>query len=405
MESSYIEYTPNMGDFSAEYSSARQVEAAVGAAPPPEIWTWKHAEIVGSENALLRQWLIEQQQGALWTTDTELRVTSWLGPGLAARSLHLAQVVGRDLFVVFGAEEAALSLVAAHRAALRGAPATITLEWAGRFYQIRVELIRSGNVTITGTIGLAQDVTARVRAEEALRQAREELDHQVEARTAELRRLYEQAQEAAVLQERQRLARDLHDAVTQILFSASLIAEVLPRIWARDQDKAHRHLEDLRLLTRGALAEMRTLLMELRPVALTEARLGELLQQIADSLMGKLGIPVTLTVRDAGGRQATPVPPDVQTTLYRVAQEALNNVAKHAAASQVAIQLELQRQQVDLAIRDDGKGFDAHDVTADHLGLGIMRERVAAIGGTLTIESRPGAGTLIHVWWRGQEGQ
>jgi signal transduction histidine kinase len=254
------------------------------------------------------------------------------------------------------------------------------------------------------TIPLAsptQGISRYLELEQELRRVREELDHRVEARAAELRVLYEQAQEAAVLQERQRLARDLHDAVTQMLFSASLIAEVLPRIWERDPDKARQHLEDLRMLTRGALAEMRTLLRELRPAAFDEARLSDLLQQTADALMGKVGIPVTLTVRDTRSHRVAPLPLDVRTALYRVAQEALNNVAKHAAAGKVTITVDQRPGRVDLSIQDDGKGFDAQRVTADHLGLGIMRERVAAIGGTLSVESAPGAGTCIRVQWRG----
>jgi signal transduction histidine kinase len=254
------------------------------------------------------------------------------------------------------------------------------------------------------TINLApptRDISKFLELEQELRRVREELDRRVEARASELRILYEQAQEAAVLQERQRLARDLHDAVTQMLFSASLIAEVLPRIWARDPDKARQHLEDLRMLTRGALAEMRTLLRELRPAALDEARLSDLLQQMADALMGKIGIPVTLTVCDTRSHRVAPLPLDVRTTLYRVAQEALNNVAKHAEAGKVTITLDQQPCRVDLSIQDDGRGFDTQRVTADHLGLGIMRERVAAIGGTLTVESAPGAGTCIRVQWQG----
>jgi signal transduction histidine kinase len=109
-------------------------------------------------------------------------------------------------------------------------------------------------------------------------------------------RLYGKAQQVAVVEERNRLARDLHDAVTQTLFSASLIAEVLPRIWERKPDEGRRRLDELRELTRGALAEMRTLLLELRPAALIEARLSVLLRQLAESITGRARVPVTVTV-------------------------------------------------------------------------------------------------------------
>ena len=207
-------------------------------------------------------------------------------------------------------------------------------------------------------------------------------------------RLYEQAQQAAVLEERQRLARDLHDAVTQTLFSASLIAEVLPTLWKSDQDEGRRRLEELGHLTRGALAEMRTLLLELRPGALVEASLGDLLRQLAEAISGRTRVPVALTVE--GERS---LPPEVKVALYRIAQEALNNVAKHAGASRATVSLRLQPEQVELRVNDDGRGFDPDRVSPESLGLGIVRERAQAIGATVTIKSQPDHGTQIAVVW------
>jgi len=208
-------------------------------------------------------------------------------------------------------------------------------------------------------------------------------------------RLYEQAQELATMEERQRLARDLHDAVTQTLFSASLIAEVLPRLWEKNPDEGRRRLEELRRSTRGALAEMRMLLLELRPAALTEANLGELLQQMIDATIGKVGIPITLTVE---GQETLPA--DVQVVFYRVAQEALNNIQKHAAANEVSVTLRYQPRPVTLIISDNGIGFDPDSVSSEHLGLNIMCERVAAIGGKCRIESEIGQGTQIIITWQ-----
>lgn len=207
--------------------------------------------------------------------------------------------------------------------------------------------------------------------------------------------LIERQTEAAAVEERQRLARDLHDAVTQTLFSASLIAEVLPRIWDRNPDEARRRLEELRQLSRGALAEMRTLLMELRPTALLEAPLSDLLRQLSDACAGRVRAPIHLSL-DGG---ACNPPGEIKVALYRIAQEALNNVAKHSAASQVWLSLHCAPQRVILAVRDDGAGFEAGQAAASNLGLRIMRERAQAIGATLTVDSEPGEGTEVIVIW------
>jgi len=208
-------------------------------------------------------------------------------------------------------------------------------------------------------------------------------------------RLYEQARELAVVEERQRLARDLHDAVTQTLFSASLIAEVLPRIWERNPDEGRHRLEELRELTRGALAEMRTLLLELRPAALADAELGDLLRQLAESITGRARVPVTVEVEGE-----CDLSPEVKIALYRVAQEALNNVAKHAGASQAMVSLRYQPERVELRVSDDGRGFDPESIPPESLGLGIMRERAEAIGAALKVESQVGQGTWVVVIWK-----
>jgi signal transduction histidine kinase len=206
--------------------------------------------------------------------------------------------------------------------------------------------------------------------------------------------LYEQAQTLATLEERQRLAQNLHDAVNQSLFSASLIAEVLPRLWERNPDEARQSLEDLRRLTRGAMAEMRSLLAELRPLVLTDSNLSDLLRQLGDALTGRTNIPVTVTVTGQGT-----LPAEVQKAFYRLCQEGLNNVAKHAKASQVAIDLEYGVGQVELQIHDDGCGFNPDNIPAGHYGLSIMRERAKVVGAELLVTSQPDRGTDILIRW------
>jgi two-component system nitrate/nitrite sensor histidine kinase NarX len=207
-------------------------------------------------------------------------------------------------------------------------------------------------------------------------------------------RLYEQAEQTAIAGERSRLARELHDAVTQTLFSASLIADVLPKIWERDPEEGMHNLEELRQLTRGALAEMRTMLLEMRPEALERADLKTLLTQLADAFVGRVRIPVDLEIHgDARPAQ------EVKIVFYRVAQEALNNIAKHSGARQVELHLDCQPGQMSLLIKDDGLGFDPGSIPSDHLGMGIMRERAASIRASLQIESQIGQGTTVALGW------
>lgn len=206
--------------------------------------------------------------------------------------------------------------------------------------------------------------------------------------------LYGQAQALAVLEERQSLARNLHDAVNQSLFSAGLIAEVLPRLWERDQEEARRSLEDLRRLTRGAQAEMRVLMAELRPTILTDANLGDLLLLLGNALLGRTNLLVAVTVTGE-----FILPAEVQVAFYRVCQEALNNVAKHAKASHVEINLKQEEAVIDLRIRDDGRGFDIEQTFSGHYGLSMMRERAEAVGAQLTVTSQPGHGTELTIRW------
>jgi two-component system nitrate/nitrite sensor histidine kinase NarX len=207
-------------------------------------------------------------------------------------------------------------------------------------------------------------------------------------------RLRDQVEQAATTAERDRLARELHDAVTQTLFSASLIAEALPRVWEQNPEEGRRGLQELRRLTRGAAAEMRTMLVELRPAALTEKPLGELIRHLTEAMTSRTQVPIDLTIEGN-----CLLSPDVQIALYRIAQEALNNVAKYSRASQTSVQVYCDPTQAELRIRDNGCGFDPADILPDQFGVKIMHERVDAIGARLQIDSQPGHGTEVVVRW------
>lgn len=207
-------------------------------------------------------------------------------------------------------------------------------------------------------------------------------------------RLFEKNEQAAVVAERNRLARDLHDAVTQTLFSSSMIADVLPKIWERNPDEGRRRLEELRQLTRGALSEMRTLLVELRPAALVDTDLGDLIGHQVNAFTAR----TRLLVEYQRNCTFNP-PPEIKDAFYRIAQEAFNNIAKHADASQVQVELTCLPEQIRLTIQDDGIGFDPGTSEHEGLGLKIMDERARNAGVKLEIQSRIHAGSRLRVSW------
>jgi signal transduction histidine kinase len=208
-------------------------------------------------------------------------------------------------------------------------------------------------------------------------------------------RLYERSRQLAVSEERNRLARELHDSVTHSLFSITLIAQALPRLLDLEAARARERIERLGELGRGALAEMRALLFELRPAALEEQGLVEALTKHTAAFESREGIKVTFQVD--GARR---LPPRAEEALYRIGQEAMNNIAKHARATLVAVHLEIATTHATLTITDNGQGFDAAAQPAPgHRGLGMtsMRERAALLGGDCTVESTPGAGATVRV--------
>ena len=212
-------------------------------------------------------------------------------------------------------------------------------------------------------------------------------------RERETRLLYEQAQELAALQERQRLARELHDSVSQALYGISLWAHtVREALESRELEQAQAAIEDVLTLAEAGLAEMHALIFELRPESLeTEGLVAALTKQV-EALRARYKLTVEADLVDE---------PDLslekKEALYRIAQEALHNIVKHARASNVVLRLARQEREVFLEVCDNGKGFDPTGPFPGHLGVRSMRERVTKIGGTLTIESAPGQGTCIRV--------
>jgi len=206
-------------------------------------------------------------------------------------------------------------------------------------------------------------------------------------------RLAERGQQLAVLEERRRLARELHDSVTQSLFSMSLLAQALPDLWEIDREEARAGLGQIQDMTRAALAEMRALLFELRPAGLGQQGLAYALREHATAIERRSGIAVVVDVaRDPA------LPEPVEQAFFRIAQEALANAARHARARRVRVTLR-GPTPARMAIADDGQGFQIEHVGDGRFGLISMRERADAVGARLRVYSAPGQGTEIAVEW------
>ena len=205
-------------------------------------------------------------------------------------------------------------------------------------------------------------------------------------------RLYERAQQVAVLEERQRLARELHDSVAQILFSIRLSASTARALLERDPTRVGQRVDQILSLAEMGTAEMRALLFELRPESLAMEGLVAALTKQAAALQARHGITVEATLCDEPD-----VPLETKEALYRIAQEALHNTVKHARAGRVELRLACDGTGIRLEVRDDGVGFDPSGSFPGHLGQRSMRERAGRLGGTFDLDTAPGGGTAIHV--------
>lgn len=208
-------------------------------------------------------------------------------------------------------------------------------------------------------------------------------------------RLRQQAEETAVMEERGRLARDLHDSVTQSIYSVTLFAEAARRLIGEGElTSTQDYLEQLRDTSQQALKELRLLVYELRPALLKQEGLIGALQQRLSTVEERANIRAELI-----SEGALKLKKPIEVGLYHIAQEALNNALKHASASQVTVRISSNATQVTLEVADNGVGFDP-DLVADQgggVGMASMQERTERLGGTLRVVSAPGQGTSIQV--------
>ena len=296
----------------------------------------------------------------------------------------IERIVGRRASELLGAdfgsiiEERSLpeALAAWNRAAAeptlaQTVPLTLTRSDGGTVpVEVNVVGVSEGGV-FKGVQGVTRDISERDRLERELRK---------------------QAVALAASDERAHLARELHDSVTQALFSMTLITRSIEVLLGKDPSAATERIATLRELQRDALAEMRALIFELRPGSLEQDGLAQALRTHTAAVQGRIGLPVAFEA-DLPAR----LPLEVEEALYRIAQEALHNVVKHAGARQVRVAITTDATSVRLVIADDGAGFDEAIIPPGHLGLAGMRVRAEKIGAVLELRTRVGQGTTITV--------
>lgn len=319
--------------------------------------------------------LVDNSPDIVWSVDADGAFTFFSDSLESRTGWKPAQLLGKPFTVLAGGDS--LSTANAAWEQVRADP--------NHEYRVRLELplpdgrVSPTEVAMTGTVvdgrfagahGAVRDISERERLESDLRS---------------------QAAELAASQERAHLARELHDSVTQALFSMGLTLRTLEILLETDPDAARNKLVELRELQKDALAEMRTLIFELRPSSLESDGLVQALRTHATAVQRRTGLDIVV---DAEPIDRLPLA--VEEALYRIGQEALHNVVKHANASHATIRIWRDGPSVRLSVTDDGSGFDPDAVPRGHIGLIGMRQRADLIGGELTVSSRPGRGTVVE---------
>ncbi len=219
-----------------------------------------------------------------------------------------------------------------------------------------------------------------------------QLSRQLNKMAEELQTLLETRQQLAILEERNRLARDLHDSVKQQVFSLAMQIGALKALLRRDTDAAERRLNEIERTVRMAQEELASLIHELRPAVLEGKNLPDALKELAKQWADQTWISAQVSVEGTDT-----FPPEIEETLFRITQEALSNVARHSNASAVQIRLRCEKESVTLVIDDNGQGFNAAKIQGRGVGLLSMRERIQNVDGDIQVKSTVGKGTEIYM--------
>jgi PAS domain S-box-containing protein len=334
--------------------------------------------------------IVDSSDDAIVSKTLDGVITSWNRGAEQIFGYTEAEAVGRHIFLIIPddrREEEEDVLARLRRGEKIDHFETIRRTKDGRFINISLSVspLRDVHGTIVGASKVARDITERVRAEEERRRAHEEREQNQLLKRVLL------AQE----DERRRIARELHDQLGQQLTALRLTLEML-RTQSVERSDFRTQVETLQAMAQQLDQDVAFRVWELRPAALETIGLVSALTNYVRSWSEHFGIKIRLYTGKLPGQ---PLPLEIETTVYRLAQEALNNIAKHARAQHVDVVLEAQSEYLSLIIEDDGVGFDVRAAEPQTKGLGLigMRERAALVGADIQIESTRGRGTTVIV--------
>ncbi|MDQ4124045.1 MAG: histidine kinase [Actinomycetota bacterium] len=330
----------------------------------------------------------------IWTTDRDLRITSLRGRGVrgplrgtAAHPLRPEDVVGTTVYERFGTEDPTAPPIRAHLRALEGHETEYTLDWEGRTLGSVVTPLKGADGEPVGCLGFSRDITDSVELERQRLQSLKRLEQANDRAGRLLQHLVR-----AEAEERKRVAAGIHDDSIQAMTSAGMALDLLvARMPASSDAEIARRARDL---VRTSMKRLRSLVFELRPLELDRSGLGPAIQLLLEKTEADAKVRFEFSDDTSGV-----LDPDLAFLVYRIVQEALANVRKHARAANVTVALSESDGGVLAVVGDDGIGFDASNAAPpDHFGLRDMAERAEIAGGWCRVESAPATGTVVEAW-------
>lgn len=319
---------------------------------------------------IVRETLIRYMPDGVFVVDTNNIVLDVNPAAIQIIARPVSEILGKNIIQFILREDRVKQAVQILENEFHGV-LPLDIQGQDRFFDVLVTNIYIENRTLVAKLIVLRDIT-------------------------ELKQLQEQDRQRIALVERQRLSRDLHDAVSQTLFSARVTSEMLLRQKKTISSRAlWKNINHFAGLVKSALGEMRILLLELRPESLVNAELPTLLSHLMDAASSRIDAKIVL---DVSGNYKLPV--DVKIAFYRIAQESLNNIIKHADSTKVNIQLINDPAHVKLVIADNGIGLGEGETQGSQMGLGIMRERAREVGASLEITGQTDQGTQVTCIWK-----